>query len=142
MDNVAESSSEGKKKRTMSPVKVVRPEDYDGLAVDGKVELIRQLIPLGLMHVEQMLQEEVTRLCGERYEQGGGRAGHVRHGANPGRVRLAGQQIPIRIPRVRNEELQKETPLESYRAPRPAGGRRVAPACALWSVLPELSGGG
>ena len=35
--------------------------------VDAKVELIRSLIPLGLMHIEELLDEEVTALAGERY---------------------------------------------------------------------------
>ena len=37
--------------------------------------LIQQLIPLGLMAVEEILQEEVTHLAGEPYSQGGTRKG-------------------------------------------------------------------
>ena len=37
------------------------------LEVDAKVELIRSLVPLGLMHIEELLDEEVTALAGERY---------------------------------------------------------------------------
>ena len=40
---------------------------YAELEVDAKVELIRSLIPLGLMHIEELLDEEVTALAGERY---------------------------------------------------------------------------
>ena len=32
-----------------------------------KVELIRSLVPLGLMHIEELFDEEVTALAGERY---------------------------------------------------------------------------
>ena len=42
-------------------------EGYAELEVDAKVELIRSLVPLGLMHIEELLDEEVTALAGERY---------------------------------------------------------------------------
>ena len=42
-------------------------EEYSGLELDSKVEMIRALIPLGLMHVEELLDEEVKALAGERY---------------------------------------------------------------------------
>ena len=35
------------------------------LEVDAKVELIRSLVPLGLLHVEEVLDEEVTALAGK-----------------------------------------------------------------------------
>ena len=41
-------------------------EEYAELDVDTKVELIRSLVPLGLMHVEE-LHAEVTALAGARY---------------------------------------------------------------------------
>jgi hypothetical protein len=41
-------------------VKVVDREAYQVLGLDTKVELIRELIPLGLMHVQALLEEEVT----------------------------------------------------------------------------------
>ncbi len=56
-----------KKGRTLGPVKIIRREDYSDLELDAKVELIRSLVPLGLMHVEELLDEEVTALAGERY---------------------------------------------------------------------------
>ena len=46
----------------------IRREDYYAdLELDAKVELIRSLVPLGLMHVGEVLDEEVTALAGERY---------------------------------------------------------------------------
>ena len=35
-----------------------------------------------------------------------------RHGTNPGTVKLAGQRVPIRVPRVRGRD--GEIPLSSY----------------------------
>ena len=42
-----------KKGRTLGPVEIIGREDYADLELDAKVELIRSLIPLGLMHVEE-----------------------------------------------------------------------------------------
>jgi hypothetical protein len=39
----------------------------NGYKVDSRIELIQQLIPLGLMAVEEELQSEVTRLAGDYY---------------------------------------------------------------------------
>ena len=66
------------------------------------MELIRSLIPLGLMHVQALLEEEVESLAGPRYARTDGATG-TRHGSNPGTVVLDGQRVPIRVPRVRSE---------------------------------------
>ena len=63
------------------------------MEVDAKVELIRSLVPLGLMHIEELLDEEVTALYARKAPSVGGR----RHGSNPGTVGLAGQRVPIRV---------------------------------------------
>ena len=100
-----------KRKRSLGKVQVVRREEYQGLELDAKVELIRSLIPLGLMHVQMLLDEEVVALAGPRHAHADGTGG-TRHGSNPGTVVLDGQKVPIRVPRVRSE--QAEMPLRSY----------------------------
>jgi transposase-like protein len=76
------------------------------------VELILNLIPLGLMHVSDVLEDEVKSLAGERYvRKTGGEPGR-RYGANTGSVRLGGQRIGVRVPRVRGR--RGEIPLRSY----------------------------
>ena len=102
-----------KRKKGLSEHRVVSQGEFGEMEVSAKVELIRQLIPLGLMHVHDTLQEEVTALCGAgRHERKEGRAAW-RHGWNPGSVRLAGQRVGLRVPRVRDEG--SELPLQSYR---------------------------
>ena len=64
MSYVRSGSARG---RTLGRVEIIRREDYPDLELDAKVELIRSLVPLGLMHVEELLDEEVTALAGERY---------------------------------------------------------------------------
>jgi transposase-like protein len=102
-----------RRKQCLGAVRVLEREHYRGLELDAKVELIRSLIPLGLMHVQELLDDEVIALAGPRYEREDGAAG-TRHGSNPGTVRLAGQRVPIRVPRVRSE--RGEIPLRSYQA--------------------------
>ncbi len=41
------------------------------LEVDIKLQLIQELIPLGLMHVGEVLKEEVRVLAGDRYKRNG-----------------------------------------------------------------------
>ncbi len=121
MASVAQTAGKGKKKRVLREGRIVAADEYDGLQVDAKAELIRQLVPLGLMHVCEMLQDEVTRLAGERYSRTGGQRHLVRHGTNPGSVKLAGQRHAIRVPRVRDREANVEIPLEALEALRGTG---------------------
>ena len=83
--------------------------------MDAKVELIRSLVPLGLMHVEELLDAEVTALAGGHYARKDASVGGRRHGSNPGTVGLAGQRVPIRVPRIRHVA-GSEIPLRSYEA--------------------------
>lgn len=85
--------------------------------IDTQVELIRALIPLGLMAMQEMLEAEVCALAGARY----GRGDEVyRHGTNPGSVKLQGQRHPVRVPRVRRRRGQ-EVSLESWTALKQTG---------------------
>jgi len=61
--------------------------------------------------VSEMLEDEVAALAGERYARKSGAEAH-RYGTNPGSVRLAGQRVPIAVPRVRGT--WGEVPLRSY----------------------------
>ena len=66
------------------------------------MELIRSLVPLGLMQIEELLDAEVTALAGARYARKDGLTEGRRHGHTPGTVGLAGQRVPIRVPRIRH----------------------------------------
>ena len=104
-----------KKVRKLGQVKIIRREAYADLELDAKVELIRSLVPLGLMHVQELLDQEVTALASERYARKDASVGGRRHGSNPGTVGLAGQRVPIRVPRIRRLA-GSEIPLRSYEA--------------------------
>src|SRR5207247_10744368 len=79
-------------KRCLGEVRVLRREEYQELELSAEVELIRRLIPLGLMRVQMLLQEELEALAGPRCAREGG-AGGLRSGGTPGRGGLGGQRI-------------------------------------------------
>ena len=112
MSSVLRPVRKRKKSRKLGPVDVIRREDYGDLELDAKVELIRSLVPLGLMHVEEMLDDEVTALAGARYaRKDASRSGAVVTAAirgrwasrgsacqfvSPGFVVSRGARIPLR----------------------------------------------
>jgi transposase-like protein len=77
-------------------------DSLDGLAVK-----------LGLLVASAILEDEVTRLCGARYERQASRK-HTRYGHQGGVAMLAGQKLPIQRPRVRKANGSGEVVLENY----------------------------
>ena len=117
MGSVLRSVKKRKKSRRLGEVEIISREEYGDFDVDSKVEMIRALVPLGLMHVAELLDDEVKELAGERYARKDELERGRRHGSNPGTVGLAGQRVPIRVPRVRSKG-RGEIPLRSYDALR------------------------
>ena len=70
-------------------------------------------LELGLLVASGLLEDEVTRLCGPRYQRQPGRA-HTRYGHQRGVATLAGQKVAIERPRVRHTDDRGEVPLETY----------------------------
>ena len=101
MRSLLRSVRKRKKSRVLGEVQVVSREEYTGLDVDSKVEMIRALVPLGLMQVEELLDEEVKALAGERYARKKAPLRGRRHGSNPGTVGLGGQRAKKRERRNR-----------------------------------------
>lgn len=100
MSSIAKTTTRSKKTKRLGPVQVIRPDQYEAFDVDSKLECTRALIPLGLMHVQEVLEEEVYRWAGARYAPKTPDLPGRRHGSNPGSVQLAGQRHPLRIQRV------------------------------------------
>ena len=135
MSSVLRPVRKRKKVRTLGSVDVIDRAAYAELEVDAKVELIRSLVPLGLMHVEELLDDEVTALAGARYARKDASVGGRRHGSNPGTVGLAGQRVPVRVPRIRHVA-GTEMPLRSYAA---LHGDRAVNELLLTRVLYGIS---
>lgn len=115
MGSVLRSVRARKRKKCFGEVEIIGREQYAELELDAKVELIRSFSALGLMHVQDLLTEELEALAGARYARKDEEQRGRRHGSNPGSIRLGGQRIPIRVPRVRSTE-GAEIPLRSYTA--------------------------
>jgi transposase-like protein len=106
------------------------------LRLDTRVAMIQALIPLGLKAVNELLQEEVGRLAGERYSREGGIHGYARWGGQQGSVYLADQKVTVPVPRVRDTRRGQEVPLSTYARLQDA---RRADNAALRKVLKGLS---
>ncbi len=102
MSRIAKPTKRSKKTKRLGPVRVIRPEQYAGFDVETKVECIQALIPLGLMRIQELLEEEVCGWAGVRYARKAPTRRGRRHGSNPGSVPLAGQRHPLRLPRVQH----------------------------------------
>jgi transposase-like protein len=68
---------------------------------------------MGLRIASQLLEDEVTRRCGQRYEHRPDRT-LFRHGQQHGYVTLAGQKLSIAKPRIRHADGRGEVELETY----------------------------
>ena len=82
--------------------------------INPKLELIQTLIPIAMERVEEILQDEVARLAGPRYAHDDQGRDYKRWGKQRGSVYLAGQKVPLMVPRVRDVKHNCEVPLEIY----------------------------
>lgn len=119
--NVTQRNSKGKKGKVFKTVAMLTAQEYEQLEVDVKLELIQALIPVGLMHVSELLQAEVEQLAGERYQREAGGKKCVRYGRNKSSVKLGGQKVPTMVPRVRNQHSNQEIALATMRVLKDGG---------------------
>lgn len=112
MKRVLQIDGKSKVKKAKA-VKVMGLREYGALEMDSKAALIQELIPIGLMHIEDLLKQEVTELAGERYKRNG-QAGYDRWGKQGGSVYIKDQRIPIIIQRIRDTIHDKEVQLSTY----------------------------
>lgn len=92
---------------------VIEEMEAKVIAREARLAMIQQLIPLGLMAVEEQLQWEMTGLVGG--ERGARTAGDIkRWGANPGSVFVGDQKLKINVPRARDLKRNQEVQLKSY----------------------------
>lgn len=79
-----------------------------------RLQLIQELIPLGLMHVGEQLKQEVISLAGERYSRDG-RKGYVRWNRQWGHIYLGDRKVPVEYQRVRDNRNNREVELKTYK---------------------------
>lgn len=89
----------------MASIRVVRPrgkrkvltrerrlsrQPFEAMDLNGRVEMIRSLVGIGLIHVFEELDREVVALAGERYARKDAQTTCRRHGINPAWFGAAG----------------------------------------------------
>ena len=84
--------------------------------IDIKVGILQQHLSICQMVINQILEEEVKHLSGERYCHDKPHDGqYSRYGFNPGSVNIGGKKLKIEVPKVRDDADGSFKPLESYR---------------------------
>jgi hypothetical protein len=81
--------------------------DRDEFLAPMQVSLDSLAVELGLLVAIALLEDEVTRLCGRRYQRQRERR-HTRYGHQRGVATLAGQKVPIDRPRVQRVDGGRE----------------------------------
>jgi transposase-like protein len=105
--------SERRGKKDVANRQVQLPLDRDELLGLMQDSLESLAVELGLLVAAGLLEDEVARLCGARYQHQPDRT-HTRYGRQGGVVALGGQKLPIDRPRVRRTDGSGEVPLETY----------------------------
>jgi transposase-like protein len=117
--------------RTSPPDRHIQlPLDREELLELMQDSLESLALELGLLVASSLLEDEVTRLCGPRYQRQPDRS-HTRYGHQRGVATLAGQKIAIERPRVRHTDGRGEVPLETY-------GRLQSPDAMPRAVLRRM----
>jgi hypothetical protein len=83
---------------------------------DVKLQLLHHHAEMARLLAEDILEEEVEDLAGERYDRRSAGNSLRRWWSNSGSIRIDGERVPIKVPRVRDVEAGEERPLQSYQA--------------------------
>jgi len=94
-------------------------EALDG-PIDTKLHLIQHHAKMARLLAEEILDEEVESLAGERYSRKEDGNPFRRWGSNSGSIRIDGEKVPIDVPRVRDTDAEEERSLRSYQAMKSA----------------------
>jgi len=80
-----------------------------------KLEMLKHHLEIVRLLVNEILEEEVRGLCGERYSRAKPEDGrYARWGFNPGSVKVGSERIRIAVPRVHDRQSNSKRSLESY----------------------------
>lgn len=87
--------------------------------IDVKMEIMKSHLSICQIIANQIMNEELIRLAGDRYSREkpfNGR--YSRWGSNPGSIRVGDQRLKVEVPRMRDMEKEQCKPLESYQRMR------------------------
>lgn len=82
----------------------------DDVGREAKLLFISELVPLGIFCAKGLLEEDVRKLAGEKYERG---KDYYRWNKQWGSIYVGKQKVPMRYQRVRDKQ-GRETKLEAY----------------------------
>ncbi|HZJ05355.1 MAG TPA: IS256 family transposase [Nocardioidaceae bacterium] len=85
----------------------------DEIAADMREGLLALAVGAGLQVMGQLMEADVTAVCGPRGRHDPDRAAN-RHGTEAGSVTLGGRRVPVRRPRVRAADGSGEVPVPAY----------------------------
>jgi transposase-like protein len=82
---------------------------------DVKAEMLKQHLEICRLLINELLDDEVIQLSGERYSRNKLNDGrYSRWGYNPGSVEIGDEKVRLEIPRVINTQTNQSQPLQSY----------------------------
>jgi len=119
--------------RTKATVREIQlPLDWEELLALMQDSLETLATELGLVVALGLMEDEVTRLCGRRYQRQPERV-HTRYGHQQGVATLAGQKVAITRPRVRQADGGGKYPWRCIRGSNPRCDAQCrAPAHGSW----------
>jgi transposase-like protein len=83
--------------------------------LDIKVNMLQQHLSICQLVINQILEEEVKYLSGERYSHDKPHEGqYSRYGFNPGSVNIGGKKLKIDVPKIRDDSDGSFKSLETY----------------------------
>lgn len=84
-------------------------------SVDIKISLLQNHLSICQIMINELLEEEVTQKAGARYKREKPYDGrYSRWGFNPGSVRIGDQKLRIEVPRIYDNDQDKNTMLHRY----------------------------
>jgi putative transposase len=110
-------------------------EVLDG-SIDTKLHLLQHHAKMARLLAEEILEEEVVSLAGERYSRKQDGNSLRRWGANSGSIRIDEEKVPIDVPRVRDTDAEEERSLRSYQAMKEADAGEELVRATLLGLSP------
>lgn len=81
-----------------------------------KLALAKHYLEINLLLINELLEDEVSSLAGERYSRDKPLEGrYSRWGSNPGSVRIGEEKVPVIVPRVYDQQDKQNISLSSYK---------------------------
>lgn len=75
-------------------------------------EMFKNFIEIAKLHYNQMVDQEVEKKAGEKYERG---KSYSRWSSNPGSIRIGEEKVPVEVARLYNKRTGRTEEVESYK---------------------------